>query len=52
MGSGRYSRLANEQVLTCLLKVCQAESISYTNDALEAILFTAEGDMRHALNLE
>jgi replication factor C subunit 2/4 len=46
----RYSRLANEQVLTCLLKVCQAESISYTNDALEAILFTAEGDMRHALN--
>jgi replication factor C subunit 2/4 len=46
----RYSRLENEQVLNCLLKVCQAEEISYTNDGLEAILFTAEGDMRHALN--
>jgi replication factor C subunit 2/4 len=46
----RYSRLENEQILNCLLKVCQAEKISYTNDGLEAILFTAEGDMRHALN--
>ena len=46
----RYSRLSNEHVLECLLKVCQAEQIAYTNDGLEAILFTAEGDMRHALN--
>lgn len=46
----RYSRLSNEQVLQCLLKVSQAEEISYTNDGLEAVLFTAEGDMRHALN--
>ena len=46
----RYSRLTNEQVLQCLLKVCQAENISYTNDGLEAILFTAEGDMRNPLN--
>lgn len=46
----RYSRLSNEQVLQCLLKVAQAEDISYTEDGLEAILFTAEGDMRHALN--
>lgn len=46
----RYSRLSNEQVLECLLKVCEAEGITYTNDGLEAILFTAEGDMRNALN--
>jgi replication factor C subunit 2/4 len=46
----RYSRLSNEQILSCLLKVCEAEQIAYTNDGLEAILFTAEGDMRHALN--
>jgi replication factor C subunit 2/4 len=46
----RYSRLSNEEVLECLLKVCQAENVSYTNDGLEAILFTAEGDMRHAIN--
>jgi replication factor C subunit 2/4 len=46
----RYSRLSNEQILDCLLKVCSAEHVPYTQDGLEAILFTAEGDMRHALN--
>ena len=46
----RYSKLSNEEILQCLLRVCQAEEIPYTDDGLEAILFTAEGDMRHALN--
>jgi len=46
----RYSRLSHEQVLECLLRVCRAEDITYTEPGLEAILFTAEGDMRHALN--
>ena len=46
----RYSRLTNEQVLECLLRVCQGEGISYTPEGLEAILFTSEGDLRHALN--
>jgi replication factor C subunit 2/4 len=46
----RYSRLSHEQILTNLLRVCQAEQVAYTDDGLEAILFTAEGDMRHALN--
>lgn len=46
----RYSRLSNEQVLQCLLKVAEAEQVPYTDDGLEAILFCAEGDMRHALN--
>ena len=46
----RYSRLSHEQVLQCLLKVCEAEGVAYTKDGLEALLFTAEGDMRHALN--
>jgi replication factor C subunit 2/4 len=46
----RYSRLSNEQVLQNLLKVCEAEKTAYVNDGLEALLFTSEGDMRHALN--
>jgi replication factor C subunit 2/4 len=46
----RYTRLTHEQILSNLLKVCQAEHVQYTDDGLEAILFTAEGDMRHALN--
>lgn len=46
----RYSRLSNDNVLECLLRVCEKEQIAYTEDGLEAVLFTAEGDMRHALN--
>eukprot|EP00529_Nitzschia_sp_RCC80_P031546 CAMPEP_0113519956 /NCGR_PEP_ID=MMETSP0014_2-20120614/43809_1 /TAXON_ID=2857 /ORGANISM="Nitzschia sp." /LENGTH=357 /DNA_ID=CAMNT_0000417735 /DNA_START=177 /DNA_END=1246 /DNA_ORIENTATION=- /assembly_acc=CAM_ASM_000159 len=46
----RYSRLTHEQILANLMKICQAESIPYTDDGLESILFTAEGDMRHAIN--
>ena len=30
--------------------MCASESISYESGGLEAIIFTAEGDMRNALN--
>ena len=46
----RYSKLQDDQVLRRLLEVIQAENVQYTNDGLEAIIFTAEGDMRQALN--
>lgn len=46
----RYSRLSDEQILTRLREVCEMEQVSYTADGLEAIIFTAEGDMRNALN--
>lgn len=46
----RYSRLSDEQILTRLRYVCKMESVSYSLDGLEAIIFTAEGDMRNALN--
>ena len=46
----RYSRLSDEQVLKRLLEIIKAESVEYTNDGLEAIIFTAEGDMRQAIN--
>lgn len=42
----RYSKLTDAQVLKRLLEVCEAESVSYTDDGLEAIVFTAQGDMR------
>ncbi|SMN21877.1 similar to Saccharomyces cerevisiae YOL094C RFC4 Subunit of heteropentameric Replication factor C (RF-C) [Maudiozyma saulgeensis] len=46
----RYSKLSDEQVLKRLLEIIKAEDVKYTNDGLEAIIFTAEGDMRQALN--
>ncbi|XP_050714395.1 replication factor C subunit 2-like [Eriocheir sinensis] len=46
----RYSKLSDTQVLSKLLHVCSKEDLSYTDDGIEAILFTAQGDMRQALN--
>jgi replication factor C subunit 2/4 len=46
----RYSKLSDEQVLTRLRHVCKEENVSYDLQGLEALLFTAEGDLRHALN--
>jgi len=46
----RYTKLNNKEVLTRLIEVCNAEKISYDTGGVEALLFTAEGDMRNALN--
>ncbi|GMI06540.1 hypothetical protein TrVE_jg201 [Triparma verrucosa] len=46
----RFTRLSDSQVLSRLIHVCTSEGVSYTSDGLEAIIFTAEGDMRNAIN--
>lgn len=46
----RYSKLSDEQVLRRLMQVCAAEGITWDAKGLEALVFTAEGDMRNALN--
>lgn len=46
----RYSKLTDAQVLAKCIFVCQKENLEYTEDGLEAIVFTAQGDMRQALN--
>merc|ERR1712241_190881 len=46
----RYSRLSNPQILAKILDVCDKENVGYTEDGLEAIVFTAQGDMRQGLN--
>src|SRR5271170_4413368 len=46
----RYSRLTDQQVLTRLLQICQAENVTHTEDGLAALIFSAEGDMRQAIN--
>ncbi|KAL7519553.1 hypothetical protein ACHAWX_004311 [Stephanocyclus meneghinianus] len=46
----RYSRLSDEQIFNRLRYVCEKEEVSYDIDGLGAIIFTAEGDMRNALN--
>ncbi|QDZ18055.1 subunit 2 of DNA replication factor C complex [Chloropicon primus] len=46
----RFTRLSDEDVLLRLLEVCELEGVPKTNEGLEAIIFTADGDMRQALN--
>lgn len=46
----RYTKLQDEEVLKRLLEVADAEGVKYSNDGLEALVFSAEGDMRQALN--
>lgn len=42
----RYTKLTDAQVLTRLMNVIEKENVPYTDDGLEAIIFTAQGDMR------
>lgn len=47
----RFTRLSDSEVMRRVMHVVRAEGIHrYTEDGLEAILFTAQGDMRGALN--
>ncbi|KAJ8798750.1 hypothetical protein J1605_016553 [Eschrichtius robustus] len=46
----RYTKLTDGQILARLLNVIEKEKVQSTDDGLEAILFTAQGDMRQALN--
>ncbi|XP_074746303.1 replication factor C subunit 2 isoform X1 [Strix uralensis] len=46
----RYTKLTDSQILARLLQIVEKEDVPYTDDGLEAIIFTAQGDMRQALN--
>lgn len=46
----RYARLGEAQLLKRLLELCKAEDVQYAEDGLAALIFTAEGDMRQAIN--
>lgn len=46
----RFTKLTDAQLLAKLIEVSQRESLTYDEDGLEAIVFTAQGDMRQALN--
>ena len=46
----RFTKLADEEVVDRLQRVMESEKIVCDNGGLEALVFTAEGDMRYALN--
>lgn len=46
----RYARLTDAQVVSRLLQIVKAEDVPSTDDGLAALVFSAEGDMRQAIN--
>ncbi|KZT02485.1 P-loop containing nucleoside triphosphate hydrolase protein [Laetiporus sulphureus 93-53] len=46
----RYAKLRDTEILKRLLEICEAEKVEYNDDGLTALIFTAEGDMRQAIN--
>lgn len=46
----RYSKLRDAEVLKRLKEICEAEGVKYNDEGLAALIFTAEGDMRQAIN--
>jgi replication factor C subunit 2/4 len=46
----RYARLTDAQVLKRLQQICEAEKVECSEDGLAALIFSAEGDMRQAIN--
>ncbi len=46
----RYARLTDAQVVQRLLQIMEAEHVEYDDEGLAALVFSAEGDMRQAIN--
>ncbi|KIJ29332.1 hypothetical protein M422DRAFT_269286 [Sphaerobolus stellatus SS14] len=46
----RYAKLKDSEILQRLLEICKAENVQYNEEGLTALIFTAEGDMRQAIN--
>lgn len=46
----RYAKLTDAQVVKRLLQIIEAEKVEYNDEGLAALVFSAEGDMRQAIN--
>uniref|UniRef100_A0A0D6QRT8 AAA+ ATPase domain-containing protein n=1 Tax=Araucaria cunninghamii TaxID=56994 RepID=A0A0D6QRT8_ARACU len=46
----RFTKLSDQDILGRIMRVVEAEKVAYVPEGLEAIIFTADGDMRQALN--
>jgi len=46
----RFMKPTDAEIYKRLEDICKKESVPYTSDGLEAIIFTADGDLRQAVN--
>ena len=46
----RFTRLSDAEILARIVKICELENVEFTKEGLEAIIYTAQGDLRQAVN--
>lgn len=46
----RYARLTDAQLVKRVMQICEAEKVEHSEDGIAALVFSAEGDMRQAIN--
>lgn len=46
----RFTKLSDAHLVQRLREVCAKENVTFTDDGIEALVFSADGDMRSALN--
>eukprot|EP00960_Hanusia_phi_P034426 751054-Hanusia_phi.AAC.7 len=46
----RFAKLSDKELLSRLQDICEMEQVTASSDGLEALIFTADGDMRQAVN--
>jgi replication factor C subunit 2/4 len=46
----RYARLTDAQVVRRIMQIIEAEKVEFSDDGIAALVFSAEGDMRQAIN--
>lgn len=46
----RFGKLSDDQILTRLIEIVKREQVDSVPDGMAAIVFTADGDMRQAIN--
>lgn len=46
----RFNKLTEQQIKKRVLEICKHENVDYTENGISAILFTAQGDLRQAIN--
>lgn len=46
-----FHRLRDDAVLARLMQIVQAESVPFTRRGMEALVFSANGDLRHGINI-
>lgn len=46
----RFSKVADKQIAEKVVEICKKEGLQYDNEGVEALVFTAQGDLRQAIN--